>query len=514
MLKKLLPILVLVSLLFSSLAAPHFAYAQANTSSSIGQWWFPRYDDFTNKVNNAPANEIFGERYTHAQVVWIVETIINLLTGPLAACVEAANPSDCIKGLNGGAYSGSLIQLALITDTITQTKPASGIDYIASKVQKLNVVPNAYAQTGGYGFSKSLLPVQKLWQASRNAAYALMTFAVVILAFMVMLRARLSPQTVVTIQSALPSIALALLFITFSYAIAGLMVDAAFFVQALFASILNFSGLSNRDTATLFQLMNNGTMSLFFYIFAFILETITGGGIISKLLGASHFGALLFTFVDIFLMLIVIILLFIGMARMFWLMLRTYVFVILYVVAAPFIAIMAVARPASGAISGWFRTMTAHLSVFVVIGVLIAMSNIMFFGTGNGSSQSIKDVLGVVGDTLLGDVIGSAADTYNLYGIQEIAPPDGDGGLFPTGFSFGRTQAVGFFVSLGLMLSIPGVANMIRQQIQSGRSQGFAMGEALGPLQGPATSIQRGISGGVSEKVKTVVGERLGIVKG
>ena len=51
----------------------------------------------------------------------------------------------------------------------------------------------------------------------------------------------MSPQTIVTIQSALPKIVVTLILVTFSYAIAGFMVDLVYVVMGLFSQFFTQS---------------------------------------------------------------------------------------------------------------------------------------------------------------------------------------------------------------------------------------------------------------------------------
>ncbi|MCX6783854.1 MAG: hypothetical protein NT141_02195 [candidate division WWE3 bacterium] len=63
--------------------------------------------------------------------------------------------------------------------------------------------------------------VLDLWKAFRNLAYLLFVIILVAFGFMVMFRHEIKPQTVITVQDALPKVVVCLLLITFSYPIAG-----------------------------------------------------------------------------------------------------------------------------------------------------------------------------------------------------------------------------------------------------------------------------------------------------
>lgn len=106
--------------------------------------------------------------------------------------------------------------------------PASGINYIAQSFQSFLGKP-AYAQ--GIGFS-GLQPLIMIWRSFRNAVYLLSSIIFVVIGMMIMLRVKVSPQAVITIQNAIPNLITTLILVTFSYAIAGLLIDASYVVQA------------------------------------------------------------------------------------------------------------------------------------------------------------------------------------------------------------------------------------------------------------------------------------------
>jgi hypothetical protein len=62
--------------------------------------------------------------------------------------------------------------------------------------------------------------------------------------FMIMFRAKLNPQTVISIENALPKIVITLILIAFSFAIAGFLIDLMYIITAIIVSILaSASGL-------------------------------------------------------------------------------------------------------------------------------------------------------------------------------------------------------------------------------------------------------------------------------
>ena len=71
--KSLLSFLAIFITATSVLAAP----VMAQTST----WFAPTLEDFSAKVDDAPENEIFAERYTQAQIYWIVYSLLRVIVG-------------------------------------------------------------------------------------------------------------------------------------------------------------------------------------------------------------------------------------------------------------------------------------------------------------------------------------------------------------------------------------------------------------------------------------------------
>ncbi len=127
----------------------------------------------------------------------------------------------------------SSLNVAIITD-----RPISAVDYFQDKVYALthfNTVSaqpadasitgrEAYYSPGGTGFNL-LKPIQNFWSWSVRVVYGFLLIIVVIIAFAIMFRQRLSGNVEVTVQNAIPAIAMAMILVPLSYAISGLFID-------------------------------------------------------------------------------------------------------------------------------------------------------------------------------------------------------------------------------------------------------------------------------------------------
>ena len=104
---------------------------------------------------------------------------------------------------------------------------------------------NLPGATNGSGLGKGigfdgLTPVLQIWKAFRNLTYLFFVILFVILGLGIMFRLNIDARTVMTMQNQIPKIIIALVLITFSYAIAGFLIDmmylSIFLVVQIFAS--------------------------------------------------------------------------------------------------------------------------------------------------------------------------------------------------------------------------------------------------------------------------------------
>ncbi|NTU72826.1 hypothetical protein HGB07_01465 [Candidatus Roizmanbacteria bacterium] len=209
------------------------------------------------------------------------------------ACTD--NPDDGDKNRTH-SLSASAVNLMLAP---YQNPPASGIGWTYESLANAGFAPSTYAASG-LGFT-IIRPYMNIWKALRDSSYLLLVLVIVSIGFLIMFRFKINPQTVIKIENALPKIVITLIAITFSFAIAGFMIDLMYLIIALIVSILvhpdNFNDTlayyyTANPTTTLSLLQSGQSIfniqSLFFTIpnnligivgkeFDTLLRAITGG---------------------------------------------------------------------------------------------------------------------------------------------------------------------------------------------------------------------------------------------
>lgn len=118
----------------------------------------------------------------------------------------------------GGAIGFANSMIAMTFDM----PKASTLDYFAYLGDNFGLVEKAHAQ--GEGFN-SLSPIIPLWTASRNIAYLFYILAFVVIGILIMIRVRIDPRTVMTVQNQIPKFIIGIILITFSFAISGFLID-------------------------------------------------------------------------------------------------------------------------------------------------------------------------------------------------------------------------------------------------------------------------------------------------
>jgi len=188
------------------------------------------------------------------QESWMYESLgSNTVSGIIAVSGEI--PDSVLDGTQtvGWIPSGMFGQTTnLISSTFNQ--PASGIQYIAQIKDNFLGKPTYAASGIGYN---GLSPLLSIWKTFRNTVYALFSVVFIVIGIMIMLRVKISPQAVISIQNSIPKIISSLILVTFSYAIAGLLIDLSYFVQAFVIGLL-FQGTGITNTASDLFAQNNG----------------------------------------------------------------------------------------------------------------------------------------------------------------------------------------------------------------------------------------------------------------
>jgi len=181
-------------------------------------------DHLYTKIKTSPLNDS-----SHGKVIIKIFRIAScFMAGEL--CTN--NPNDADKNFNksvvGFAYN--LVMAPYLNP------PASGVYWVHNTIQNAGFIPQSYAAEG-IGFA-SIKPLMSMWKIFRDVSYMLLVLFLVIIGFMIMFRVKINPQTVISVENTLPKIAVTMILITLSFAIAGFMIDLMYIFIAIIISLL------------------------------------------------------------------------------------------------------------------------------------------------------------------------------------------------------------------------------------------------------------------------------------
>lgn len=96
--------------------------------------------------------------------------------------------------------------------------------------------PTSTSLGTGIGFN-GLLPLIDLWKTFRNIVYLFFVLIFLFVGIGIMFRIKIDPRTVMTMQNQIPKIIIALVLVTFSYAIAGFLIDMMYILIYLMFNV-------------------------------------------------------------------------------------------------------------------------------------------------------------------------------------------------------------------------------------------------------------------------------------
>jgi len=344
--------------------------------------------------------------------------------------------------------------------------PASGIMWVHNGLQQSGFIPKTYAATG-IGFA-ALQPLNEIWKLFRDISYVILVIFLIISGFLIMFRLKINPQSVISIENTLPRLVIDLLMITFSFAIAGFLIDLMYVVTGLIVSIIGSNATHPVSIADQISIIaNSGPQRLFSDVFLNGSTLVTGPAIFSFLptqiniflrivvsfitiLGLGQIGpvrnllsgdlatavvpeisiswvswAILLPLIALFapIILSLIVIFFTGLLvffRIFFLLFSAYIRIIISVIFSPILLILEII-PGKNMFSKWIKALVADLILFPLVIVMIMVSSII------------------------------------------VSLPISKGALWQPPFLYGpNADGFSFLIAIGILYMIPDVAKMIR----------------------------------------------------
>jgi hypothetical protein len=218
-----------------------------------------------------------------------------------------------------------------------------------------------------------------IWANMRNISYVLFILVMLAAGFMIMFRHKLGGQTLVTLGNSLPNVIISLILVTFSFAIAGIIIDLGGVVMLIIQDVLGLNEYVS--THSLWSLMG-----LFFQGTGRVLTVagVGGAGLAATIIGvlgvlgvlgssgpAGWFVSGGVGIIALAVILLIIGIVFVGSVMVLITLIKAYVGILLNVILAPL-------QLAAGAIPGnqqmiksWFNNLLRNVLTFPVVFFLI-----------------------------------------------------------------------------------------------------------------------------------------------
>ena len=373
-----------IFLLFGTLNS----YAQEDLPQTITPDWEGE-KKFHNIVNNADETEDNSQTSLGQQNVTTLWTGVlylggeDLLDEGTKAKLEAANvPYDLRRGVIGMIDDASMAvyasyPLVNVPDHLAQQWVPGYKDSTTA----------LYAEDGTWsGYSElKAAGIQPLWTNVLNLAYLFFVIVMIIAGFMIMFRHKIGGQAMVTLGNVLPNVIIALVVATFSFAIAGLIIDFGGLIIGLIVSVFDLS-----DTATsiagfgkLFSNVFTGELKLATIISAVggalglggILAGVGGlGALISGPIGWAVIGAAVGA-LGLFFALIVLGIIAFGAIKVLITLFKAYFQLLLSVILGPLQITLGAIPGNNKAIMNWVKGVLRSVLVFPVVFFIVNIPN-------------------------------------------------------------------------------------------------------------------------------------------
>ena len=190
---------------------------------------------------------------------WTTDNTMNM-THVAIMSIIGSGATNCVEKQGAYLRNSAVGMTCNLIAAMYANPPASTAYYAYDLLQNAGFAPKAYAQ--GIGFS-GLSPILPLWKAFRNISYMILVIVLIAIGFMIMFRMKIDPQTVISVQNALPKIVVTLILITFSYAIAGLLIDLMYLTLLLVINIFGSTGLIHNVPGIQQHYLTGGLPKLF-----------------------------------------------------------------------------------------------------------------------------------------------------------------------------------------------------------------------------------------------------------
>ncbi len=395
---------------------------------------------------------------------------VNLVTSAGTALSGFKGNEKSLGELQRNIAKSALGQTGNMMAILYNNPPTTTSEYFADVFNRAGLVPKTYAQ--GISYSR-LLPILPIWKILRDLAYLCMSIVMLMIGVMIMFRHKVNAQTVANIENTIPNVIKTIILITFSFPIAALMIDIMYVAIAAGVGIIGSAVGDKNVTEAIKDFTTGGFWALFGHILSpafnflkpqdvaigatgavgigiaaafalhpvgwiigIVIAIIVALGGISLGTTGADVGSFIAGELSPILFLCVLLVLFFSIFRVFFILLMSYIQILVYIVFAPLLLLFN-AIPGQDTFSNWWKNIAMNLSSFVTTAIIMylgwaitfSMKNINqplwtapFIIQGVGAPQMAGGLIALAFSITLPQWIQKVRDKFNVKPVIQVGP--------------------------------------------------------------------------------------------
>src|SRR3989338_4257617 len=278
--------------------------------------------------------------------------------------INHADSTKCTLGMldnKSARGSGSVLAIATVMGNAVQQKDVLPINlalFFRDEIKDVPIVGNrVYAAGATYDIPLETM-VLELWKLARNASYAILSIIMIVIGMMIMVRKKVNPQLIVTVENAIPRVILGVFLITFSYPIGATFIALIEPFKRLGDGILG-QAASNLGNPS-FSGVGSGIVTIVavLMLFSAIAAIVSAGGAAALVTAGIGVGVVI---------ILLIVLYFIVLMVAFFKALMIMIRMVMATITSPFTFAVGSIPGKEQMITDWFKLMSeSFISVFAM----------------------------------------------------------------------------------------------------------------------------------------------------
>jgi len=286
---------------------------------------------------------------------------------------DSSIPEDMRGGLLGAA--DSFVNYAYTNQPSVNLVAHLGNEWVPGYKESTTGLYAAEKQSGYDELMDS--GITNIWAKFRDLAYLFFVVVMIVIGFMIMFRSKLGGQTLVSLGNTIPNVIVGLILVTFSFAIAGLVIDIGGLITNFLASLFNGDLVSIENVGNLMKsvftsdatkvssiVAGSGAGSIALGAGLGSIATAIGGSAVLAILGPALVGVGL---IGILLILALLGIVFVGIIKLLITLYKAYFGILLGVAIGPLQIMIGTIPGQNHMTMNWLLGIVRNVLVFPVV---------------------------------------------------------------------------------------------------------------------------------------------------